>query len=81
MMKTKKLNKKLSLNKKTVTTLDNRELDHQKAGCGKTDVQSGCPRTYTCFITCYATCDPTCEDATCATQTGTPESDPCCLTC
>lgn len=79
-MKPQKLNKKLSLNKSTVASLNSSEMGHLLGGC-YTQVYSGCPLTYTCFITCGKTCNPTCNQATCATYTGNPQSDPCCETC
>jgi natural product precursor len=48
-MKTKEFGKKLSLNKKTISHLDNQEMN---------DVQGG---TGTCVSMIYLSCSPTCD--------------------
>ncbi len=50
-MKTKKLNKKLSLNKKTVSNLNHNELKLARGGVLTTDWRD------TCAQTCENTCD------------------------
>jgi len=79
-MKTKKLSKKLGLNKKTIADLNGKEMGYVKGRCIETHFKSCIPLTDTC-ITCGNTCNPTCDQATCATYTGNPQSDPCCNTC
>ena len=55
-MKTKKFNKKLSLNKKTIVSLNNLEMDSVK-GLGPSD---GCEFTEICGTT-YGHCDDHCR--------------------
>ncbi len=86
-MKPKKLNTRLFLNKSTVASLNGNEMN--EAFGGKTCSVFPCPATESCtqVNTCYTNCTfDTCFDSCtcntmCPTQTGTPESDPCCITC
>lgn len=63
-MKNKRLaNKKLSLNKKTISDLGNAEMDHVRGGLTFTDPRvcdtgGGCSKYYTRFYTC----DPGCPN-------------------
>lgn len=52
-MKTKKLDKKLSLKKSTVSHLDNKDLNHVKGGVVPTGIT--CPGHCNTFITCGPT--------------------------
>ena len=62
-MKTKKITKKLNLNKKTVADLNNGELMNAHGGILVTAINSNCILcTHTCGYTCLNTCvscDPT----------------------
>ncbi len=66
-MKPKKLNKKLSLNKKTVADLNVSEMGHLKGGCLDTDIRkSGCVTDNTCMIeTCPTDCGASCGVTIC----------------
>lgn len=62
-MKRQHFNKKLSLNKRTITDLGNSALNalfaggEPSGGCPSIDLK--CEITYTCWSVCY-TCDHTC---------------------
>lgn len=65
-MKTRKLSKKLSLNKKTVADINGGEMGKLKGGCKPSLVISGCPvsQEYTCpIVTCDSICSigPDCQ--------------------
>ncbi len=64
-MKSKRFDKKLFLAKKTIADLSDEELKHAHGGTRPPACESG--------VTCYG--------PTCPTETGTPQSDPCCQTC
>jgi hypothetical protein len=60
-MKTKKLSKKLGLNKKTISNLSVGELKQSKGGLPWTDPRICCQPTiytdcYSCEITCWSYC-------------------------
>ncbi len=70
-MKSKKITKKLSLNKKTVADLNHGELKNAHGGIGLSRKLSDCPpcypthtEDYTCPNTC-ASCDPTQNENLC----------------
>ena len=56
-MKTKKFNKRLNLNKKTITDLNDSDMIKVKGGCYYTMHISGCPTGYT-YIKCTDHCLP-----------------------
>jgi len=58
-MKTKKITKKLSLNKKTVADLNHGELKNAQGGYGPSVNYSNCLAcTHSCGGTCLNTCHP-----------------------
>jgi hypothetical protein len=55
-MKTKKFEKKFTLNKKTIANLSNEQMDHVKGGCASKPGETSC-HTYHCTInTCFTRC-------------------------
>jgi hypothetical protein len=79
-MKPLKLNKKLSLNKRTVVNLNNHEM--KKAYAGETGVGTTCDKTRVIFETCVTcvTCEATCETCvSCESGDTTLPPELCCI--
>jgi hypothetical protein len=65
-MKTKKMSKKLSLNKLTITNIGNEEMQAVEGGDSWT-----CSFTYSCSCDTFCFCSNTCETCVCVSvQTG-----------
>lgn len=76
-MKTKKLSKKLSINKKTIANLHN--VDLVRIIGGHVSHEYTCD-TSPCDYSCWGTCGPTCGP-TCATNCGTCQPQSCVELC
>jgi len=64
-MKTKKLSKKLTLSRKTIANLNNRDLGNVRGGDAETNIclptnNTVCGTVCTCYNTCNNTCPNTC---------------------
>jgi len=64
----KRMYKKLSINKQTITNLDIKEQE-QVRGAGTITSNDPpcivCPPSYTCFTNCAGTCQNTCDYGSC----------------
>jgi hypothetical protein len=70
-MKTKKFNKRLALNKKTIADLNNSQMDAVYGGdLGSKPFTVCCPTELTCFNSCGGTaCESVCNSLPCCDHT------------